>query len=503
MLQIILAVIGISIVSTMGFIILEQLSMQNLIQVQRENVRRLDVAAEGLTGALGRLPGVDTLVAPAPVLSANGWSTLPSSVGAVNSTVSGLPFLYCPVVNTPLSTDELEAVAPVSADNVQMADGASYAIGTAGGYVVSSSGITLDSEISSDFNPVAFIVAPGSRAETPPSCADIKVVNNVAVVEGGLVRVVSMPSGVASVGTGADAAAEFWVSSSGTGNGSQASPSSIDAALSHFSKYSPDTMTIHVSGSVTPSVSVWNRFATASANSGSKLRLIGGGSGALNINVGGGAYNAWNVPASTFFEGISISGPQVVVGAGDSLFNIGTVNYTPISGTSIAILVNEGGRLSGSSSVIRVSNENNYAIQSAGSVDLRQSSVRSGAGQLANFVWLKGGGSLKMLTSNLGVTADRPLSSSIASEGAIEITSDSASTAAASTGSNGCWASGTGDVAFAWSETGPGKRSGVLAETNYPAPASGATAAEIQAYQDGYNSRFRARRVNASDILCQ
>ena len=78
MLQIVLAIIGLSVVSAIGFITIEQFSIMNRMQEQRENTRRLDIAAEGLQGTLGRLPGIDTLVAPAPGTGDGiSWSVMP------------------------------------------------------------------------------------------------------------------------------------------------------------------------------------------------------------------------------------------------------------------------------------------------------------------------------------------------------------------------------------------------------------------------------------------
>lgn len=496
MLQIILAVIGISIVSTMGFIMLEQLSLQNQMQVQRENTRRLDVAADGLVGTLGRLPGVDKLVAPIPGTSGSvPWSVLPDDVGAVNSTVSGVPFLYCPVAS--LSAEELESVATRSVSSVQMSD-SNYATEVSGRYVVSSA-LAMDGDLQALFNPVAFIVSPGTRSETPPDCSDIRVVNNVAVVEGGIVRVVSMPSGVASVGTGADAAAEFWVTSNGTGNGqSSTSPTSINAALTHFIRYSPDTMTIHMADAVFPSADIWSRFLAASADSGAKLRLIGNGTGGLDVGSGG----AWNVTASTFFENVTVKGPRVVVGRGDSLFAIGSVNLIPHGNPSITMDVLQGGRFMATDSIVSFANQGQYGIRAAGDVDLRNSSLRSSSGQLSNFIWLNNGGELNLVASQVGATNDRPILSSILSDGSMQIASDANSAAYASSSSNGCWAWNGADIAFKWSATGVGSRSSVRPETEYPAPAADADPSVIQAYQEGANERYRARRINASNIYC-
>ena len=66
MLQIIFAIIGLTTAASIGFVIIQQIATQTIIQDQRENSRRLDVAAVALEGALGRLPGVDAVLAPAP-----------------------------------------------------------------------------------------------------------------------------------------------------------------------------------------------------------------------------------------------------------------------------------------------------------------------------------------------------------------------------------------------------------------------------------------------------
>ena len=84
----------------------------------------------------------------------------------------------------------------------------------------------------------------------------------------------------------------------------------------------------------------------------------------------------------------------------------------------------------------------------------------------------------------------------------MQIASDANSTAYASSSSNGCWAWNGADIAFKWSATGVGSRSSVRPETEYPAPAADADPSVIQAYQDGANERYRARRINASNIYC-
>jgi hypothetical protein len=507
MLQIILAVIGISIVSTMGFIMLEQLSLQNQMQVQRENIRRLDVAADGLVNALGRLPGVDTLVPPAPGVSGSvPWSVLPADVGAVNSTVNGVPFLYCPVAT--LGSEELAGLANRSVRSVQMPN-SNYSTVESGRYVVSAS-LGLNAELRSKFNPVAFIVAPGARGETPPDCSGIKVVNNVAVVDGGLVRVVSMP-GAGSVATGADAAAEFWVTPSGTGNGRRADdPTSINAALTHFTRYSPDTMTIHVDGTVYAADDVWGAFLNASRDSGSKLRIIGSGAGVVEASAGG----SWDIPASTFLENVLVKGPQIVVGRGDSLFTIGNVGITPFGGPNISIDVLSGGRFVANGSAVQIANSGQHGIRSAGNVELRNSSLNSASGQLNNFIWMTSGGELDLVSSRIGSASDRPIHSGIYSSGMASITSGDGSSAYASTNNGWCWASSSdaSELAFKWSDLGAGSYSGVRSEDNYPEPTyPGAEAdpaaltayrAQMDAYQADYNERHRARRVNASRVYC-
>ena len=257
-------------------------------------------------------------------------------------------------------------------------------------------------------------------------------------------------------------------------------------------------MTIHLVDAVYPSGPVWSRFAAASADSGAKLRLIGNGSGGLDVGAGG----TWNVPASTFFENVSIKGPRVVAGRGDSVFTVGSVNFLPHGNPTVTLEVQEGGRLLATDSIVSFANQGQYGIRAAGDVDIRNSSLRSSSGQLSNFVWLDDGGELNLVASQIGASSDRPIHSSILSDGTMEIASDANSTAYAASTSNGCWAWNGADIAFKWSAVGIGSRSTVRSESEFAAPAPGADPSVIQAYQDGVNERYRARRVNASNIYC-
>mgnify|MGYP001342694545 CR=1 FL=1 len=510
MLQIVLAIIGLSVVSAIGFITIEQFSIMNRMQEQRENTRRLDIAVEGLQGALGRLPGIDTLVAPSPGTGTGvSWSVMPDDAGAMNMTVSGVPFLYCPVAT--LSSEELDSISGKNVSSIQMPS-SNYAIQTAGRYVVGSS-LAMDAQLEA-YAPVAFIVAAGTLAEEPGDCSDITVQNGKVVIPGGQVRVVSMPTGVASTGTGAEASAEIWTVENGAGNGTQGSPASLNSALEHFVRYKPGSMTIHVVGENFVSPTTWSRFAQASASSSSKLRIVGHDGGIVDFGTSG----RWDVPSSTFLENVTIKGPRVVAGTGDTIFNLQSVGYVTYSGENAAIEVGIGGRFVADNATVAVSNPGQTGVISLGDVEFRNSSLVP-VGGLYRLASIGPGSSLSLVQSILGGSGARTTVAPIYSygSGADFISSDVNSSVFA--GSDGlCWNSASpDDMMFTWSgvpgsSSHSGQRSAVVAESAYTRPAmppagSDATVmaaydAQLAAYYEGYNERVRARRVNGSNFAC-
>ncbi|MEE4212485.1 MAG: hypothetical protein V2I43_24840, partial [Parvularcula sp.] len=352
MLQIILAVIGLTIVGALGLVTIQQFAIQSRMQDQRENIRRLDIAAESIQGSLGRLPGVDAMLAPIPGTSGDvAYSVIPSGLGGVNATVSGIPFLYCPVAPA-LSAAELDGIlGPVAsrpaAVQVSMLDG-NYNIQTSQNFVVTDD-LAYDSALDA-FNPVAFIVAAGTLGDAPVDCSSIQVVNGRAVVNGGIVRVVTAPTDPATAASGASVAAEFWVQEGGTGIGTQNSPSSVNAALEHFVRYRPTSMTIHLVGNNPVAANTLSRFLAASADSGANFRLVGHSDGTLGgiFNLSG-AIN-WDIPSNTVLENVTVRGASIEVSPGDSLFTVGRVDLLTFSGSPISVYVRQGGRLAVSNS---------------------------------------------------------------------------------------------------------------------------------------------------------
>lgn len=490
MLQIILAIIGISMVSIIGFVTIEMLAIQSIAQDQRENVRRLDVAATSLQGRLGRLPGVDNLLAPLGI-EGGSYYQLPVGVGALNSNIEGVPFLYCPLAN--LSNESLLSVPGAENEPISMPD-ASYDIRHASGFVVSSS-LAVDSNIS-QLNPVAFIISAGRSVDTPPSCANVQFVNGRAVVPNGLVRVVSLPSGVASTDNGLTGSVEFFVAPEGSGDGTRInSPTTIDAALQHFTRYLPSNMTIHILDNVVPSNTVWSSFVAASANSGASLRINGLGTDSRLIS---GSDGVWTVPASTVFENVAIVGPQIIVGSGDRLLNIGLIEYFPSGSPAQAVLVNTGGEFLTRDATIRFTIGGN-AISNNGTLDIRRSTLFGNG--ITSYINLNDGSELSLSTSLIGTNTFPPSLAAIRSNNPISVTSDSASIATPSS-SGVCWSGLANDLTFRFSTNGSGGNSIVVSETGFPPPAAGATAAEIQAYNTGFNERQRARQINGSNISC-
>jgi len=454
MLHIILAVLGLIMASALGVVIVSQVTLQAKVRNQEENFRRLDLAAESLEASLVRMPGVSAAFAPAP---AGGfeWSTLPGGIGVVNATVDGDPFLYCPIAPD-MSEDQRAALFGTelngpSAGTVQgAASGDEYAIGVKNGLVVASA-LVIDADVKSALQPVAFLVAPGMTADSPPSCKSVRLDahSGKAIAPGGVVRVVSAAVGSASsVESGS---AEFWVSASGTGDGlGSSTPTTIDAALHHYLAHLPAEITFKVRGSVSPSAGLWSQFMLSSAAAKAAIR----------------------------FEGVD-GAAQVSAPASDSWAVANRLTLSNINVAAPALQVLSGGRL-----------------------DLRGSTfVASGLGPAAS-VTLAPMSELVLSSSTIGSAFNRASGTGIRDLGASQVGADAMSSVFASS-SNICWLSESLGVAFTWSHNGTGSRSSVRSETEFPAPEAGADPTVVQAYEQEVLTRAASRRVNSSNLACQ
>ena len=523
MLQIILAVIGLSLVGALGLVTVQQFALQARIQDQTENMRRLDIAAQSLAGSLGRIPGVDSLLAPAPRVIDGGYSVLPAGVGSNNQTVAGVPFLYCPLAPV-MTTDERNGLLanfagdpPVT--SIPMANGSYNA--------VLFQNLVIDDNFS--FTPptgfqapnrageriVAFIVSAGTRGTAPRDCNSIYLVNGKPVVDGGIVRAVSAPN--TTTGNSASSV-EFWVSPNGSGPGTQASPANINTALEHFVRYSPSQMTINMIGTNTVSAATWARFNQPSTVSGATLRIVGiSNNPTLNMSATG----LWNIPATTVFQNVNIVGPTIIVGPGDTLVNSFNVSYVTSTGSGSSINIMPGGRMIGGrrpgeaaghsiNVTSTVAQSNFVGILNRGTLDIDSSSYVYG-GTVAIGV-LAGTGSVTDFTNFAMGSLTRSATTPILVENDIDLlTTDAASTVLASSSGFCMLATTTVNPVTRWSQlvalTGGGnqigQRSAIVGEAAFPRPDETAAPEVLEAYQLDFNSRAIARRLNASNFLCQ
>lgn len=485
MLQILLAFLAISIVSVTGYSLVEQLSLQQIMVDQRENARRLDVAADAIAGNLVAVPGLDGVFAPAPTNAPSSWSQLPASVGGINSTIAGVPFLYCPLgasTGTPNGT-------------VNFADSSSYDIEVKAGVVVASN-LPVIAAIA-DFKPIAFIVAAGRDQTAPPSCEDIIVRNNRPFVPGGLVKVVSRPSGALGEGSLATSTTDFYVSAAGGGSGRAGAPTSLNDALAHWAKFRPSAMTIHLTENVTASDPAWSLFVAQLSSSPSRLTIEGSG---FSLSAPSGDVQS---PATLSLSNISVVGPRFIVNQGDEVNVQGTVSLAPSTGGS-GMLVEQGGRLNVANGALLIGGSATNGVESAGDVILTSAAIAAGSGRDWS-LGLSGGGRLWAKSGIIGSTSARTNTGGLAVAGAWSVTSDTASQVAA--GTNGsCWqALSANDATFAHSLNGVGAVSSVTSDPANPGLADPSDPAQVEAYQQyrrEVDERQRARQTNHSNFIC-
>lgn len=497
MLQILLAFLAISIVSVTGYGLMEQLSLQQIMMDQRENARRLDVAADAVAGRLISVAGEPGVFAPAPSLASTGWSALPTELGGIKATVDGIPFLYCPIApRTPAA----------GSGSVKSPDGSSYGIEVKGGAVVGSelgNSIALSGVLGSAYHPLALIIAAGRGVQTPPKCTDVQERNGRPFVTGGLVKVVSRPGDVQGQGTIAASSSEIYVSPSGGGNGTQSDPASIDDALKQWVNNHPSSMTIHVIGNVTvQNAGVWSAFAGSFSNSASRL-TIDGADASITAPAGPLGVSA-NFSMSGGTGGLTLLGPTLVVNQGDEFSTQGSVVLSAVSASGTGesgLYVQQGGRLNVSNGVLRVAGANS-GVESSGDVAITSGTIfGSGAWSLA----LTNGGRLLASSASIGDPSGRNGTAGLAVAGAWSVSSDAASRVIAG-GSGTCWSTlDASDTTFSYSANGAGARSPVLADPSPPAMTDANDPAQVEAYQAyrrDVDARQRARQTNHSNFQC-
>jgi len=399
--------------------------------------------------------------------------------------------------------------------------GGFYGIRRVGNFVVEdnlvsvSGGAGLVNAIN-QFQPIAFIVSAATNGTTPLDCSQITVANGKPAIEGGIVRAVSAP--VASSGNNSSSSVGFWVAPGGTGDGSSAaSPASINTALDHFARYNPSQMTINMSGVNVVSAATWARFAQPSTVSGSTLRIIGfSDNPTLNLEV----TNVWNIPATTVLQNISVVGPTILIGPGDTLVNSFSMNYVTTTGSGSSVNVLPGGKMiaggrPGENSSHNVSFSSSVAQANFAGVINRGTVEASSAnliyGGTVSVGVVAGTGSVTEITATALGSATRTASTPILVEDNIDILrTDDLTTVLASSAGFCMRPTVNSNPVTLWSQfvatTGGGSqvgaRSVIVPESSYPRPAVDADPAVLEAYQNDFNSRALGRRMNASNFIC-
>lgn len=493
MLQILLAFLAMSIISVAGFGLMEQLSLQQVMLDQRENARRLDVAADAIGGRLVTMPGVAGMLPPAPASAATGWSAMPSGLGGLNATVDGVPFVYCPIAPT-LGTVNSQITSP---------DGSSYGVQIRGGVVVGSelgNTLALPAGITA-YKPVAYIIAANRGTSAPPSCGQVRERNGRPYVQGGIVKIVSQPGAVQGAGTVSASASEIYVTPDGQGDGRMiGNAASIDDALRQWINGKPAVMTIHLVGGAGTTITVqdpnlWAAFAASLRSSSSRL-IIDGGNATLVAPA-----SQIGIPSTFSVSGLGLVGPTLVVEQGDEMNVQGNVVLQPSAGGS-GLFVQQGGRLNITSGTLRIAGSAGNGVEAAGDVSVTNGAL-AGPGNWS--IALTNGGRLQAIGSTIGDTSARNAQAGIVVAGAWGVTSDANSNVAAAA-SGSCWGATDGsDATFAYSGNGQGQPSTVKAAPPSPGQldlTDPAQAAQYDAYRNEVNLRQRALQTNHSNFTC-
>lgn len=489
MTQILLTVLAMLLIAGSGVAVVMNMRAQAMVLESGKNDKRLDEVVAAIGSSIKRIPATDRYALPAPdMVQGAGWATIPAGIGMENSTTRGLPYLYCPVGQ--FSAAQAAALGSITKLTVDM-PGSSYEVDVYGGLVVSSS-LALDSTLVSQLRPLAIVTAAKERSDAPPPCSSVTMDNGVPRVDGGYVRVISEPLGVAtpSYGNyGSDVA--FWVADGATGTGqSRSDPANVDLALQYFNNYLPNKFTLNVVGSVRASDPVWASFQDATSGSGSAV-VFRGSSPQSGLTGAGSGY--WNIAARTTIENLILNTPGIEVDWGDKLSLSGLVIVYP--STFSTIHVQPGGELEMENAAFAFSNPN-YGLRILGKMNAKDSSIQ---GLIRSTYLLHVRYGRADLT---GVTIGRagtPTShSSIVTEEYAEISADSATTVGKSAAGE-CWRSINGDRTFIYSDQ---VNSGVPVETTYARPTNMDDLAAVEAWQIERAGRVRARRQNQTAMRC-
>lgn len=489
MTQILLSIIAVVLASGAGILVMLNLRAQSTIIEHGNNEARLDEIASLLSRSVTRIPGSNHFALPAADTS-GGWAQLPSSVTGNDNTFGDVPFAYCPVGR--LSTAELSGLSPVGTQQISMPEG-SYSASTYGGLVVETN-VSLDSAVVSQLSPVGILTAAIGKAVMPPNCTDVKLVNGVPFVEGGMVRVISEPAGSANADVSKfGGTAEFWVSDTGQGSGLRRSePMQIDKALKYYVDYRPDNFILNIGSYVHASDGVWQSFIANTQSSGGSITFKGLAEGAAIRGVQAGL---WPSPARLTIENLILYGPAIGVEAGDEVILSGAISLSPSSST-YGIHVYPGGKLTISDASINL-NKNWGGIFVEGEMTSSNSKIYAGRTDIW-YIINASHGNVDLRNTSINRKGSGLSATPIQSEGYARFVTDSLTTVGKSTGGK-CWHSDLEDYTFAYSNQ---VNSQVPSESNYPPPANMNDLAAVEVWQLARAKRLRARRQNGSQMSC-
>ncbi|MAM36992.1 MAG: hypothetical protein CL949_00465 [Erythrobacter sp.] len=501
MLQIFLAIVGISLAAVLSFSMLERTAAQEIDRDWTENNRRLDMAAEALEASLRTIPGTD---APSPANFVSGdIAVLPAGIGTINQTVSGVPFLYCPI--GAVSAAAIGSL-PVATRTVSMGDSGSYSVYSYGDAVLASN-LAMDNSWSQGPRPLAFIVAAGRRQDGPASCSRVRQVNGQAAIDGGMARAIYSPVDPAHPSqqgsSGASGLTTFWVAPGATGTGrSIDSPGNINAVLRHYLLHNPDRFELIISGVVQPDAALFESWSTSLAHSGATVTLRGATGGAgISLDVLQHLYSSKRMVLAN----LTLTNIQPRTEDGEMITLLGTVQ---INTGNYGAWVLAGGKMVMRDATLigNMEDSSRGVLRLSGELVMFNSTIIPAANNTQNVIYATGEASVMMENSVLGgaALANRPTISAIQMNGAGFFYTDANSRAYQAPGRN-CWYSQSQFGTLAPKiliGTGTGLSTvRAWADTDQPPP-EGATQAEIDYYETWRQRLWLARDKNVSSAQC-
>lgn len=493
MMQILFTVIGLTLAAGAGYALILNYSVQTISSEVADTSERLDMAAAAIRHMSHQIPGTSEISPPAPGASGDvPYSVMPAGSGPFTSTVDGKPFVYCPIGR--LSTAEIAALG--NTYSATFHDTADRAILVHGGLVVDTD-LTLDSDLEATFKPIAILFAPDRGRTAAAPCSRISVRDGNPFDPYGSVRVISALGDLSNGNGIREEAKTIYVSSAGRGGGtSPTDRASINSALLYYAVNRPAQMTISLLDTAAVGSGAWTQFSAASAAMDSELVIVGESTNAA-ISVPG-ASN-WQVPGKLSFRNVSLVGPRLIAGPGDSVTLTGPVSFFPTSNIS-AIRVEKGGAVVARNALIRAENSGQYLLEVSGLVDFRDTSLGSLSTNPRAHIFLNDG-KVELSSSmigDVGSGSQRPSAAPFYVYGGGSLVSG-ASSGALLSGTGQCYVSAGGDRIFKWSNH---SRLQVPTEAYYTAPDIDDNQDDIEAYEAALNERSLARQYLRAAVSC-